>query len=89
MTASVHWAFCTFTAHACCRCTPINWRCGGPEDFVEMSADDLEQQLLPVLGYADSEAALVAIVQALVIVKRQGIGRRRKRGRAGCNWNQG
>jgi hypothetical protein len=54
-----------------------------------MSADDLEQQLLPVLGYADSEAALVAIVQALVIVKRQGIGRRRKRGRAGCNWNQG
>lgn len=67
----------------------ITLLCGGSDRFVQLSADDLELLLLPVLQYANSDAAMIAAVEALVIVKRQGKGRRRKRGGGGRNrWNQ-
>jgi hypothetical protein len=61
--------------------------CGGPENFVQLSADDLEQLLLPVLSLAGSDQALVSAVQAMVTMKRQGGGKGRRRRRGGAARN--
>ena len=67
-------------------CT-ITRLCGGPENFMQLSADDLEQLLLPVLRLASSDQALVSAVQAMVAMKRQGGGKGRRRRRGGAARN--
>lgn len=64
-------------------CT-IRRLCGGPENIVQLSADDLEQLLLPVLRIAGSEEAFTTAAHAMAMVKRQGGGPKAGgRGRAG------
>jgi len=61
--------------------------CDNPDMFVQLSADDLEQLMLPVLEWSLGNTALISAVKAMITMKRQGVGkgRRRKRGGAGRN----
>lgn len=66
--------------------------CGNPDMFVQLSADDLEQLMLPVLACWMGNEPLTSAVKAMIAMKRQGVGkgRRRKRGGAGRNnWPNG